>query len=676
MPNFLDAPEILPLPSLQTYASISFLLLSCAIYYAFQVSSEPDWKLNEFLFIQSAVDNNNNSNNTHHHTDSNVVNGNIIVSNTTTTNIIITNDGIKDHLNQNNGTIELSYGTTANNYTLRNAFIESLFRYPNDSITLNELLKNQRFVTLLNVTYIMIHEPLCVWTLINMSYCLLILFGKLIQKLVFGDLRASEQQLLRDKFWNFLLYKFIFVFSVINVQYMDELILWCAWFSVLGFMFLLTNLCKERYSFLANTPTISRFEHIKLLTLLVSILMSTLPLFIIGVIVGNHTSLSIGAFLICEVSIISLRSLQCLILYIIHLCDLRRDSIWEKRTAIIYYIELIFDLSVLSIDFCHHIHMLSSGNIILSVSSVVILIQLRSIFTDIIRRLKKHRNYLQVLNLMEENFPTATRDELTDENNDCAICWDRMENARQLPCGHFFHTACLRSWLEQDTSCPTCRHSLRQRDQNRSSSTAIDGRSGGTMAGVGVGGNVQNIAGGTGFEDLANIANLAGLRPGNTRFFHFDGSRYATWLPSFSVEVTRPNIMDININASVTRNEQAFPDYLQQPQQQIDYMGQQVLEWFPQFSLTSILDDLRNTRSVELTIENILDGRLRPITSTTNTTNNLSSTAQLNSQMNQNNNLENNILSENRQNVEESESDDDDDDDLIEIINNDGDNNN
>lgn len=244
---------------------------------------------------------------------------------------------------------------------------------------------------------------------------------------------------------------------------------------------------------------------------------------------------------------------------------------------------------------------------------------------------------------MEENFPTATRDELTDENNDCAICWDRMENARRLPCGHFFHTACLRSWLEQDTSCPTCRHSLRQRDQNRASSTAIDGRSGGTMAGAGVGGNVQNIAGGTGFEDLANIANLAGLRPGNTRFFHFDGSRYATWLPSFSVEVTRPNIMDININASVTRNEQAFPDYLQQPQQQIDYMGQQVLEWFPQFSLTSILDDLRNTRSVELTIENILDGRLRPITSTTNTTNNLSSTAQLNSQMNQNNNLENNM---------------------------------
>ena len=317
MPNFLDAPEILPLPSLQTYASISFLLLSCAVYYAFQVSSglEPDWKLNEFLFLQTAVNNNNHNNNHNpHHQD---LNDNIIITNQTN----ITDTGTNNHHhhnNNNNGTIE-SYDAIN---TLRNLFIDSSFKYLNDSIKLNELFKNQRFVTLYQVTNTMINQPLCVWTLINMSYCLLILFGKLIQKLVFGDLRSSEQQLLRDKFWNFLLYKFIFVFSVINVQHMNELLLWCAWFSVLGFMFLLTNLCKARYRFLANTPTISRLAHIKLLTLLISILISTLPLFIIGGIVGIHTSFSIGAFLLCEVSMLSLRALHCLILYIIHLFNL------------------------------------------------------------------------------------------------------------------------------------------------------------------------------------------------------------------------------------------------------------------------------------------------------------------------------------------------------------------
>lgn len=59
-------------------------------------------------------------------------------------------------------------------------------------------------------------------TVINMAYCCLILLGKSIQKLVFGELRISEQQHLKDKFWNFVFYKFIFVFGVVNVQFLHE----------------------------------------------------------------------------------------------------------------------------------------------------------------------------------------------------------------------------------------------------------------------------------------------------------------------------------------------------------------------------------------------------------------------------------------------------------------------
>lgn len=33
----------------------------------------------------------------------------------------------------------------------------------------------------------------------------------------------------------------------------------------------------------------------------------------------------------------------------------------------------------------------------------------------------------------------ATADELAANSDDCAICWDKMESARKLPCGHFFH---------------------------------------------------------------------------------------------------------------------------------------------------------------------------------------------------------------------------------------------
>jgi autocrine motility factor receptor len=84
-----------------------------------------------------------------------------------------------------------------------------------------------------------------------MAYCCLILLGKFIQKLVFGELRVSEQQHIKDTFWNFVFYKFIFVFGVINVQYMDEVVLWCSWFSVLGFLHLLAQLCKDRFEYVS-----------------------------------------------------------------------------------------------------------------------------------------------------------------------------------------------------------------------------------------------------------------------------------------------------------------------------------------------------------------------------------------------------------------------------------------
>lgn len=195
---------------------------------------------------------------------------------------------------------------------------------------------------------------------------------------------------------------------------------------------------------------------------------------------------------------------------------------------------------------------------------------------------------------MEENFPVASEDELARNNDDCAICWDQMKAARKLPCGHLFHTTCLRSWLEQDTSCPTCRHSLRHREDELNEPLPAEGEAANEPGGRGGGGGLfgnQNQA--------PRFAN---------HFFHFDGSRYSRWLPSVSVELSSSSV--ININASLNR-----PDF---GQQQIEFMGQQVLEWFPQVSLPSILEDLRNTRSVEHTIENILDGRLRTLSPPSN----------------------------------------------------------
>lgn len=34
---------------------------------------------------------------------------------------------------------------------------------------------------------------------------------------------------------------------------------------------------------------------------------------------------------------------------------------------------------------------------------------------------------------------------------------DMVNNSKKLPCGHIFHTSCLRSWFQRQQTCPTCR---------------------------------------------------------------------------------------------------------------------------------------------------------------------------------------------------------------------------
>jgi len=95
--------------------------------------------------------------------------------------------------------------------------------------------------------------------------------------------------------------------------------------------------------------------------------------------------------------------------YVIHLYDTRgagtsAQRSWDKRGPLTYYTDLISELIVLAVDFFHHVHMLLWSNIFLSMASLVICMQLRYLFYEIQRRITKHRNYLAVLNHMEQKY--------------------------------------------------------------------------------------------------------------------------------------------------------------------------------------------------------------------------------------------------------------------------------
>ncbi|KAH8909122.1 hypothetical protein BR93DRAFT_531391 [Coniochaeta sp. PMI_546] len=88
-----------------------------------------------------------------------------------------------------------------------------------------------------------------------------------------------------------------------------------------------------------------------------------------------------------------------------------------------------------------------------------------------VKRLHALLRYRQALRDMNK-YPDATAEELGREDT-CIICreemqpWDaanpgQVERSRpkKLPCGHILHFGCLKSWLERQQVCPTCRRSV------------------------------------------------------------------------------------------------------------------------------------------------------------------------------------------------------------------------
>ncbi|XP_035829524.1 E3 ubiquitin-protein ligase AMFR [Aplysia californica] len=375
--------------------------------------------------------------------------------------------------------------------------------------------------------YVMRVETWCIWTLVNTCYCLLILLGKLIQNIVFGELRVSEQQHLKDKFWNFVFYKFIFIFGVMNVQSMEEVVLWVAWFSALGFLHLLTQVCKDRFEYLSFSPATPRVSHVKLLSLLTCIFTSCCVLLAASAWVALHISLTICAFLGAECFLLLLKCLYVMLRLLSRLCA----------------VEL-------------------HGNIFLSMASLVICMQLRFLFYEFQRRIKRHKNYLKVVKDMEAKSAETT---VLSPPMCCLVC---SNNRSPSP------SSCLRSWLEQDTSCPTCRTALSETPQGE-----------------------RNPMGPPGAPNVADGIVPPAPQGTTNHFFHFDGSRYVSWLPSFSVEVTHTNLLP-GQQAHATQTSQ------------LDNMAREVQVVFPSIPQQVIMEDLRVTRSVDQTIDNILEGRL------------------------------------------------------------------
>lgn len=135
--------------------------------------------------------------------------------------------------------------------------------------------------------------------------------------------------------------------------------------------------------------------------------------------------------------------------------DLMRGGTWENRSILLFYYEFFADLFKLVI------YSLFFG-IIVNYYGIPLHI-IRDLYVTVrsfIIRVKEIIRYRKATANMNERYPEATEADLRETDRICIICREEMQTAKKLPCGHIFHFRCLRSWLERQQSCPTCRRSI------------------------------------------------------------------------------------------------------------------------------------------------------------------------------------------------------------------------
>lgn len=128
---------------------------------------------------------------------------------------------------------------------------------------------------------------------------------------------------------------------------------------------------------------------------------------------------------------------------------------WEFRSLFFFYFDFFVDFLKLSIYSTFFAIIIKYYGIPLHI--------IRDLYLTIrsfVVRVKDILRYRRATANMDQRYPDATEAELEASDKICIICREEMTSAKKLTCGHLFHFRCLKSWLERQQACPTCRRSI------------------------------------------------------------------------------------------------------------------------------------------------------------------------------------------------------------------------
>ncbi|XP_049849080.1 uncharacterized protein LOC126317458 [Schistocerca gregaria] len=296
----------------------------------------------------------------------------------------------------------------------------------------------------------------------NFYLALLILAFRFTQWAAFGELTELEAQKLYQRFV-YLLFDVLLV-PIIFDPSLDVLVKWCFWILTITAMKLLCYLTQLRLKSLVNyAPNVDWWISFRMSALLVVLFVSNISWMASWYeVLRSSIDRECWIFAFFVVFNFYVIILQTFTKYGIYFTDVAFEgNNWVYRSSYFYYMtDLSAKCITLFVSFVNYSRLLWTTHSDISYLYVLLIVtQILMLVTSLVYKIRAYLKYRRLTSELDCRYPRLDSSHLSADEN-CTICLSSMKDARLLPCQHTFHESCLRSWLQYNHTCPSCRYEL------------------------------------------------------------------------------------------------------------------------------------------------------------------------------------------------------------------------
>ena len=303
----------------------------------------------------------------------------------------------------------------------------------------------------------------------NASVSALMLLSLVLKHVFLGNLSVIETQNATEKAISWLLLKVVQLAALEAEPDALELLVWAVWFAALGVLSVFLGLARDRFERLSAAPSTTRRQHARTLSLLLVLLLAEAACarFVLRVFSGA------GAVTLClllhDTLTLGVSTLLLAVRYSAHLYEValfREDGTLpsgERRRSVLFCVDFAAETCTDLLSLVHSVMLFWLHGLSLSLVDSILLLHLRALTLGLMQRASRFVGFVVVSRDLQRMYAEVPAEELAARQEDCAICREKLDKAKRLPCGHLFHSACLRGWLEIRTQCPCCRAPLADR---------------------------------------------------------------------------------------------------------------------------------------------------------------------------------------------------------------------